>query len=152
MLLGVREPSPVPFVLPQDINKRLSLPADIRLPEGYLEKLSLNSPLFDKPLSRRLRRVSLVTPPPDPPWTLPQGCPADPPHPSWGFFLWDPTSLLIGNLLWATPFKNPLRSPSLTSLSQETRSVHQTSPTPHIPVAGDLCYCPDPPPEPPIGH
>ncbi|XP_070597252.1 cyclin-dependent kinase 16 isoform X8 [Erythrolamprus reginae] len=43
----------------KDINKRLSLPADIRLPEGYLEKLTLNSPLFDKPLSRRLRRVSL---------------------------------------------------------------------------------------------
>uniref|UniRef100_A0A3B1KLR3 Cyclin dependent kinase 16 n=1 Tax=Astyanax mexicanus TaxID=7994 RepID=A0A3B1KLR3_ASTMX len=43
----------------QDINKRLSLPADIRLPDGYLEKFSLNSPLFDKPLSRRLRRVSL---------------------------------------------------------------------------------------------
>uniref|UniRef100_A0A671LQJ5 cyclin-dependent kinase n=1 Tax=Sinocyclocheilus anshuiensis TaxID=1608454 RepID=A0A671LQJ5_9TELE len=42
-----------------DINKRLSLPADIRLPDGYLEKFNLNSPLFDKPLSRRLRRVSL---------------------------------------------------------------------------------------------
>nr|XP_017205253.1 cyclin-dependent kinase 16 isoform X5 [Oryctolagus cuniculus] len=45
----------------EDINKRLSLPADIRLPEGYLEKLTLNSPIFDKPLSRRLRRVSLGT-------------------------------------------------------------------------------------------
>ncbi|KAG6921908.1 cyclin dependent kinase 16 [Chelydra serpentina] len=44
----------------EDINKRLSLPADIRLPEGCLEKLALNSPLFDQPLSRRLRRVSLV--------------------------------------------------------------------------------------------
>ncbi|KAI1892992.1 hypothetical protein AGOR_G00139210 [Albula goreensis] len=43
----------------EDINKRLSLPADIRLPDGYLEKFNLNSPLFDKPLSRRLRRVSL---------------------------------------------------------------------------------------------
>ncbi|XP_038237221.1 cyclin-dependent kinase 16 isoform X2 [Dermochelys coriacea] len=43
----------------EDINKRLSLPADIRLPEGCLEKLALNSPLFDQPLSRRLRRVSL---------------------------------------------------------------------------------------------
>uniref|UniRef100_A0A8C1Q355 Cyclin-dependent kinase 16 n=1 Tax=Cyprinus carpio TaxID=7962 RepID=A0A8C1Q355_CYPCA len=43
----------------EDINKRLSLPADIRLPDGYLEKFSLNSPLFEKPLSRRLRRVSL---------------------------------------------------------------------------------------------
>uniref|UniRef100_A0A8C5PE74 cyclin-dependent kinase n=1 Tax=Leptobrachium leishanense TaxID=445787 RepID=A0A8C5PE74_9ANUR len=45
----------------EDINKRLSLPADIRLPEGYLEKLALSSPPFDKPLSRRLRRVSLGT-------------------------------------------------------------------------------------------
>uniref|UniRef100_A0A6Q2WQ43 cyclin-dependent kinase n=1 Tax=Esox lucius TaxID=8010 RepID=A0A6Q2WQ43_ESOLU len=45
----------------QDINKRLSLPADIRLPDGYLEKFCLNSPLFDKPLSRRLRRVSLTS-------------------------------------------------------------------------------------------
>ncbi|XP_006890014.1 PREDICTED: cyclin-dependent kinase 16-like [Elephantulus edwardii] len=43
----------------EDINKRLLLPADIRLPEGYLEKLTLNSPIFDKPLSRRLCRVSL---------------------------------------------------------------------------------------------
>ncbi|XP_042750714.1 cyclin-dependent kinase 16-like, partial [Lagopus leucura] len=37
-----------------DINKRLSLPADIRLPEGCLQRLVLPSPL-----SRRLRRVSL---------------------------------------------------------------------------------------------
>ncbi|XP_032828302.2 cyclin-dependent kinase 17-like isoform X4 [Petromyzon marinus] len=43
----------------EDLNKRLSLPADIRLPEGYLEKMQLNSPPFDKPLSRRLRRASL---------------------------------------------------------------------------------------------
>uniref|UniRef100_A0A667Z9M2 cyclin-dependent kinase n=1 Tax=Myripristis murdjan TaxID=586833 RepID=A0A667Z9M2_9TELE len=42
-----------------DINKRLSLPADIRLPEGYLEKFAMNSPPFDKPMSRRLRRASL---------------------------------------------------------------------------------------------
>ncbi|XP_058245710.1 cyclin-dependent kinase 17-like isoform X5 [Hemibagrus wyckioides] len=42
-----------------DINKRLSLPVDIRLPEGYLEKFAMNSPPFDKPLSRRLRRASL---------------------------------------------------------------------------------------------
>lgn len=55
--------SPPLLLLPsQDINKRLSLPADIRLPDGYLEKFNLNSPLFDKPLSRRLRRVSLVMP------------------------------------------------------------------------------------------
>lgn len=45
----------------QDINKRLSLPADIRLPEGYLEKFAMNSPPFDKPMSRRLRRASLVS-------------------------------------------------------------------------------------------
>lgn len=60
-----------PFFLPlesslslslfQDINKRLSLPADIRLPEGYLEKFAMNSPPFDKPMSRRLRRASLVS-------------------------------------------------------------------------------------------
>ncbi|XP_058245705.1 cyclin-dependent kinase 16-like isoform X1 [Hemibagrus wyckioides] len=43
----------------EDINKRLSLPVDIRLPEGYLEKFAMNSPPFDKPLSRRLRRASL---------------------------------------------------------------------------------------------
>lgn len=47
--------------LSQDINKRLSLPADIRLPEGYLEKFAMNSPPFDKPMSRRLRRASLVS-------------------------------------------------------------------------------------------
>uniref|UniRef100_A0A8C4QWP1 cyclin-dependent kinase n=1 Tax=Eptatretus burgeri TaxID=7764 RepID=A0A8C4QWP1_EPTBU len=45
----------------EDVNKRLSLPADIRLPEGYLERLAMNSPPFDRPLSRRLRRVSLGT-------------------------------------------------------------------------------------------
>uniref|UniRef100_A0A8C5HJN3 cyclin-dependent kinase n=1 Tax=Gouania willdenowi TaxID=441366 RepID=A0A8C5HJN3_GOUWI len=44
----------------QDINKRLSLPADIRLPEDYLEKFNVIGPaLFDQPISRRLRRVSL---------------------------------------------------------------------------------------------
>lgn len=43
-----------PRVPSEDINKRLSLPADIRLPEGCLERLVLPSPL-----SRRLRRVSL---------------------------------------------------------------------------------------------
>ncbi|XP_028679812.1 cyclin-dependent kinase 17-like isoform X4 [Erpetoichthys calabaricus] len=43
----------------EDINKRLSLPADIRLPESYLEKFAMNSPPFDKPMSRRLRRASL---------------------------------------------------------------------------------------------
>ncbi|XP_065817430.1 cyclin-dependent kinase 16 [Labrus bergylta] len=44
----------------EDINKRLSLPADIRLPDGYLEKFNVIGPsLFDQPISRRLRRVSL---------------------------------------------------------------------------------------------
>lgn len=38
----------------EDINKRLSLPADTRLPEGGLDRLGLPGPL-----SRRLRRVSL---------------------------------------------------------------------------------------------
>ncbi|XP_069040406.1 cyclin-dependent kinase 16 isoform X3 [Lepisosteus oculatus] len=51
--------NPARKISTEDINKRLSLPADIRLPDGYLEKFSLNSPPFDKPLSRRLRRVSL---------------------------------------------------------------------------------------------
>uniref|UniRef100_A0A8C7V662 Protein kinase domain-containing protein n=1 Tax=Oncorhynchus mykiss TaxID=8022 RepID=A0A8C7V662_ONCMY len=43
----------------EDLNKRLSLPADIRIPDGYLEKLQLTSPSFDQPLSRRSRRASL---------------------------------------------------------------------------------------------
>ncbi|XP_055021691.1 cyclin-dependent kinase 16 [Boleophthalmus pectinirostris] len=44
----------------EDINKRLSLPADIRLPDGYLEKFNMIGPgIFDQPISRRLRRVSL---------------------------------------------------------------------------------------------
>ncbi|XP_062283473.1 cyclin-dependent kinase 16 isoform X1 [Scomber scombrus] len=44
----------------EDINKRLSLPADIRLPDDYLEKFNLMGPaLFEQPISRRLRRVSL---------------------------------------------------------------------------------------------
>ncbi|XP_041093132.1 cyclin-dependent kinase 16-like isoform X2 [Polyodon spathula] len=51
--------NPARKISSEDINKRLSLPADIRLPEGYLEKFALSSPPFDKPLSRRLRRVSL---------------------------------------------------------------------------------------------
>ncbi|KAI6079308.1 Cyclin-dependent kinase 17 [Aix galericulata] len=45
----------------QDLNKRLSLPADIRIPDGYLEKLQINSPPFDQPMSRRSRRASLGT-------------------------------------------------------------------------------------------
>uniref|UniRef100_A0A3P8WIM1 cyclin-dependent kinase n=1 Tax=Cynoglossus semilaevis TaxID=244447 RepID=A0A3P8WIM1_CYNSE len=44
----------------EDINKRLSLPADIRLPDDYLEKFNLIGPsLFEQPISRQLRRVSL---------------------------------------------------------------------------------------------
>ncbi|MBN3316297.1 CDK17 kinase, partial [Atractosteus spatula] len=43
----------------EDLNKRLSLPADIRIPDGYLEKLQMNSPPFDQPMSRRSRRASL---------------------------------------------------------------------------------------------
>uniref|UniRef100_A0A8C9Z1F2 Cyclin dependent kinase 17 n=1 Tax=Sander lucioperca TaxID=283035 RepID=A0A8C9Z1F2_SANLU len=43
----------------EDLNKRLSLPADIRIPDSYLEKLQLSSPSFDQPLSRRSRRASL---------------------------------------------------------------------------------------------
>ncbi|XP_041861028.1 cyclin-dependent kinase 16-like isoform X3 [Melanotaenia boesemani] len=44
----------------EDINKRLSLPADIRLPNDYLEKFNVIGPvLFEQPISRRLRRVSL---------------------------------------------------------------------------------------------
>ncbi|XP_056281465.1 cyclin-dependent kinase 17 [Pseudoliparis swirei] len=43
----------------EDLNKRLSLPADIRIPDGYLEKMQLSSPQFDLPLSRRSRRASL---------------------------------------------------------------------------------------------
>ncbi|XP_069764837.1 cyclin-dependent kinase 17 isoform X3 [Narcine bancroftii] len=43
----------------EDVNKRLSLPADIRLPDGYLEKLQMSSPPFDQPMSRRSRRASL---------------------------------------------------------------------------------------------
>lgn len=52
-------PWPSPSV--QDLNKRLSLPADIRIPDGYLEKLQISSPPFDQPMSRRSRRASLVS-------------------------------------------------------------------------------------------
>uniref|UniRef100_A0A8C7QE73 Cyclin dependent kinase 17 n=1 Tax=Oncorhynchus mykiss TaxID=8022 RepID=A0A8C7QE73_ONCMY len=47
------------LIMSYDLNKRLSLPADIRIPDGYLEKLQLTSPSFDQPLSRRSRRASL---------------------------------------------------------------------------------------------
>ncbi|XP_015424753.1 PREDICTED: cyclin-dependent kinase 18 [Myotis davidii] len=43
----------------QDISKRLSLPADIRLPQEFLQKLQLESPELPKPLSRMSRRASL---------------------------------------------------------------------------------------------
>ncbi|XP_076334634.1 cyclin-dependent kinase 17-like isoform X2 [Tachypleus tridentatus] len=42
----------------QDINKRLSLPADLRLPESFVAKQS-TSPNIDVPLSRTVRRQSL---------------------------------------------------------------------------------------------
>lgn len=57
---GSDEPMSV-LCFSQDLNKRLSLPADIRIPDGYLEKLQLSSPPFDQPLSRRSRRASLVS-------------------------------------------------------------------------------------------
>ncbi|XP_023614762.1 cyclin-dependent kinase 18 [Myotis lucifugus] len=43
----------------EDISKRLSLPADIRLPQEFLQKLQLESPELPKPLSRMSRRASL---------------------------------------------------------------------------------------------
>ncbi|XP_054164241.1 cyclin-dependent kinase 17-like [Oppia nitens] len=43
---------------PQDISKRLSLPADLHLPESFLVKQSL-SPTPDGPLTRQMRRQSL---------------------------------------------------------------------------------------------
>lgn len=42
----------------QDINKRLSLPADMRLPESFLAQQAV-SPTLDGPLTRRSRRASL---------------------------------------------------------------------------------------------
>ncbi|ELU12112.1 hypothetical protein CAPTEDRAFT_175804 [Capitella teleta] len=42
----------------QEINKRLSLPADMHLPESFLVKQDM-SPSLDGPISRRLRRASL---------------------------------------------------------------------------------------------
>ena len=43
----------------QDISKRLSLPADLRIPEAFLAKQSSSSPIFDGPLTRTNRRQSL---------------------------------------------------------------------------------------------
>lgn len=42
----------------EEINKRLSLPADLKLPENLVEKLSV-SPTLDGPMSRATRRQSL---------------------------------------------------------------------------------------------
>ncbi|CAG0912644.1 unnamed protein product, partial [Notodromas monacha] len=46
------------FLLQVDINKRLSLPADLRLPDSFISKESL-SPVLDGPLTRATRRQSL---------------------------------------------------------------------------------------------
>ncbi|CAH1784514.1 unnamed protein product [Owenia fusiformis] len=42
----------------EDINKRLSLPADMRIPDHFVKKQQL-SPTMNEPLSRRSRRASL---------------------------------------------------------------------------------------------
>lgn len=42
----------------QDIQKRLSLPVDIRLPQGVVDKLN-RTPTLDNPLTRKSRRASL---------------------------------------------------------------------------------------------
>lgn len=47
------------FEKQQDISKRLSLPADLRIPESFLAKQSSSSPIFDGPLTRTNRRQSL---------------------------------------------------------------------------------------------
>ncbi|GFQ71926.1 hypothetical protein TNCT_484082 [Trichonephila clavata] len=44
----------------QDISKRLSLPADVHLPESFLAKQTV-SPTLEGPISRTLRRQSLVS-------------------------------------------------------------------------------------------
>lgn len=65
VLMALMDPGPLSssVLVFQDINKRLSLPADIRLPDGYLEKFNVIGPsLFEQPISRRLHRVSLVCP------------------------------------------------------------------------------------------
>lgn len=50
------------YLPPQDLNKRLSLPMDIRLPQEFLQKLQLENPGLPKPLTRMSRRASLVSP------------------------------------------------------------------------------------------
>ena len=42
----------------EEINKRLSLPADLKLPDNFVEKQAV-SPTLDGPLSRATRRQSL---------------------------------------------------------------------------------------------
>lgn len=44
----------------QDIQKRLSLPVDIKLPQNVVEKLN-KTPTLDNPLTRKNRRASLVS-------------------------------------------------------------------------------------------
>lgn len=46
------------FLLQQDINKRLSLPVDLHLPEAFVAKQNA-SPSLEAPLSRASRRQSL---------------------------------------------------------------------------------------------
>ncbi|KAI6175657.1 Protein kinase domain-containing protein [Aphelenchoides bicaudatus] len=46
------------LLMNQDIQKRLSLPADIRLPQGVVDKLN-RTPTLDNPLTRKSRRASL---------------------------------------------------------------------------------------------
>jgi len=46
------------IVTKEEINKRLSLPADFKLPESFVRKQAISS-TFDGPLSRATRRQSL---------------------------------------------------------------------------------------------
>lgn len=46
------------ILLQEEINKRLSLPADLKLPENFVEKQAV-SPTLEGPLSRATRRQSL---------------------------------------------------------------------------------------------
>ncbi|XP_036306140.1 cyclin-dependent kinase 16-like [Pipistrellus kuhlii] len=50
---------PLCKIFTEDISERLSLAAGSQLPEGCLEKLALNRPIFNKPLSHLLHHVSL---------------------------------------------------------------------------------------------
>lgn len=50
---------PLSKIFTEDISERLSLAAGSRLPKGCLEKLALNRPIFNKPLSHLLHHVSL---------------------------------------------------------------------------------------------